>query len=78
MTDLATTKHNEKTKLTATWINGAAIALLAVGGFAPSISYISSTDHSRSVGSLTLTFIACLIMSGVLHFGARKVLGLLR
>jgi Na+-driven multidrug efflux pump len=36
--DISTTVHNERTKLTATYLNGVAIAVIAVGGLAPIFS----------------------------------------
>lgn len=78
MSDLATTIHSERTKLTATWLNGVAIALMAVGGFAPTISYFAATVSTPSPGWLTATGAACFLFSTVLHFMARKVLGRLR
>ena len=35
--------HNERTKLTATWLNGLATAAVAVGSIAPSIAAVSGT-----------------------------------
>lgn len=48
MTDLATTIHNERTKLTATWLNGLAIAVAAIGGVAPLVSVLSDSAIWRS------------------------------
>jgi hypothetical protein len=78
VSDLATTIHNERTKLTATWLNGVAIALMAVGGFAPTISYLAATVSAPSPEWLTTTSAACFGFSVALHFMARKVLGRLR
>jgi hypothetical protein len=36
--------HNEQTKLTATWLNGIAIASIAVGGIAPFVAAILGTS----------------------------------
>lgn len=30
--------HNERTKLTATFLNGLAVAIIAIGGFAPFVN----------------------------------------
>ena len=38
--------HNEKIKLTATWLNGIAVAAVAVGGIAPSIAIVAGTIGS--------------------------------
>jgi hypothetical protein len=40
MTDIFTTIRNERTKLTATWLNGLSVALYAFGGLAPLASSI--------------------------------------
>jgi hypothetical protein len=41
--------HNERTKLTATYINGLAIAVFAVGGLAPILSnlYAGAPNPAR-------------------------------
>jgi hypothetical protein len=36
---------NERTKLTATYVNGVAIAIFAIGGFAPLISLASASTQ---------------------------------
>lgn len=51
--------HNERTKLTATYFNGAAISIFAIGGFAPVAAGFGS-------GLQTVTII--------LHLLARRVL----
>ena len=78
MSDLQATIHNERTKLTATWLNGLAIALLAIGGFAPFVSFISSAQPAVSIGVLGFVGLVCLFMSAGLHLVARKVLGRLK
>ncbi|GLQ38970.1 hypothetical protein GCM10007908_25900 [Rhizobium albus] len=78
MSDLATTIHNERTKLTATWLNGLAIAVMAIGGFAPLITYVSSAESSLSVEGLALIGVICLLLSAALHLVARIVLGRLK
>jgi multidrug transporter EmrE-like cation transporter len=68
--------ENERTKLTATYINGIAIAVFAVGSFAPTI-----TSLNGAVGFPVVTGIAavsCICASGALHFMARRVLKGLR
>ncbi|MGN6550824.1 MAG: amino acid transporter [Pararhizobium sp.] len=67
MEDVDTTRHNERAKLTAVYFNGIAIALLTIGGFAPSISYISSSGGAASLLSMAVTFAACFAMSVALH-----------
>jgi hypothetical protein len=64
--------RNERAKLTATYLNGIAIAIFAVGGLAPVISAASSA----SVISLpaTMSTAICLFASVAPHFVARRVL----
>jgi len=68
---------NEQAKLTATYLNGLAIALFAVGGLAPVFSGIYSgtiTDgHTLAIGSGS-----CFVASIALHFVARMILRRLR
>jgi Na+/melibiose symporter-like transporter len=79
MTDLATTIHNERTKLSATWLNGLAIALAAIGGFAPTVSYFAEQNQQTlpAITSLAVA-VACLTMSIALHLVARTLLGRLK
>ncbi|ACM38019.1 MULTISPECIES: hypothetical protein [Rhizobium/Agrobacterium group] len=64
--------RNERTKLTATYINGVAIAIFAVGGFAPVISTVNS-GHGPN-GNLALVCSICILASVALHLLARKIL----
>jgi hypothetical protein len=75
MTDLATTIHNERTKLSATWLNG----LAAIGGFAPTVSYFAEQNQQTlpAITSLAVA-VACLTMSIALHLVARTLLGRLK
>ncbi|MDO5613625.1 MAG: hypothetical protein Q4G14_10355 [Paracoccus sp. (in: a-proteobacteria)] len=64
--------RNERTKLTATFINGLAIAIFAVGGLAPLFSAAYGTSNAGwrlAVGSL-----ACFAGSAALHLLARRIL----
>lgn len=74
MSDLATTIHNERTKLTATWLNGLSIALAAVGGFAPFVNFAAS-DGAEVPARTVIVVATCLIASAGLHLAARKTLG---
>jgi ABC-type multidrug transport system permease subunit len=76
MLDILTTVHNERTKLTATYLNGVAIAVIAVGGLAP----IFSAFYNGQFVSLLLPVGAfvCFVLSYTLHFGAKWVLRGLR
>ncbi len=65
--------RNERIKITATWFNGAAVAALAVGCFAPIVAYVTSSTHIP-LGDLNLLVAAWLFMSVSLHLAARRVL----
>jgi MFS superfamily sulfate permease-like transporter len=75
----AKTVKNERAKLTATYMNGLAVAIVAVGFFAPSFSPQAGATASVSALQLqALTGLLCLIASGILHIGARMILRDLR
>lgn len=64
--------QNERTKLSATYLNGIAIAIIAVGGFAPLVARVSMGEApSLSVAILCVT---CILISATLHYAARYVL----
>lgn len=65
--------RNERIKITATWFNGAAIAAVAVGCFAPIVAFITSTTHIPG-RDLNLLVAAWLFVSVGLHLAARMVL----
>ena len=66
--------HNEQTKLTATYLNSLAIAIWAVGGFAPLVAALSSDlPPSRPMTLLALVSV-CFAASGALHSLARRLL----
>jgi hypothetical protein len=77
-TNLETTIHNERTKLTSTWLNGLAIAIAAVGGVAPTVSILSSNATDFSALAVSVTSVGCLLISGGLHYLARILLKRLR
>jgi hypothetical protein len=66
--------HNERTKLSATYLNGVAIAVLAIGAFAPLVSY-ASAGSEVSPAVLSVLSLGCLIVSTLLHYAARRLLG---
>lgn len=82
---------NERAKLTATYLNGIAVALFAVGGLAPLITIGSSIQdfspglttgvaHFRinySGASLVISLV-CFAGSAALHSAARRALRTLR
>ena len=70
------TVRNERRKLTASWLNTIATALMAAGVFAPAASQIYGFGPSRVDQTLVLISSAvCLAVSLVLHFSGRQVLG---
>jgi hypothetical protein len=66
--------RNEQTKLTATYLNGLAIALFAVGGLAPVFSYAFSSTAGQPLWAVAVVAMICLIVSAVLHLIARRFL----
>ena len=64
---------NERYKLTATWLNGLAVAVFAVGVLTPTFAAVNS------LGTLNLTVIGsaslCIAASSTLHIVARRLLG---
>ena len=64
---------NEKAKLSATYLNGLAIAVMAVGGFAPLVSFPFSGD-GRSLWTTVMVVVICIVISIALHLIARRVL----
>ena len=64
---------NEQTKLTATFLNGIAIATFAVGGLAPVFS--SLYGPTGPTPFLLSTSGICFVMALALHYVARRVLG---
>ena len=64
--------RNEQTKLTATFMNGAAIAVLGVGGLAPLAAIVQSEQISPGV---MLFVFGCILASMGLHLLARLTLG---
>ncbi len=67
--------HNERVKLRATYLNGMAIAVLAVGGFAPLASYINSSATAASSGVASGLVLVCMIISWTIHRVAQRGLG---
>lgn len=64
--------RNEQTKLTATFLNGIAIAVFAVGGLAP---VFSSLYGDQGVPTFLLAVSGvCFFTALALHYGARLVL----
>ncbi len=66
--------HNERIKLLATYLNGLAIAVFAVGALAPIFSNLygsSSGGQSRPVIAVAMI---CVVLSAALHFIASLIL----
>jgi len=73
------TVHNERLKLSATFLNGLAIALLAVGGVAPVLQTARTMTLQAGEWHRTIVLaVVCLSAAGILHFFARAMLGGLR
>jgi uncharacterized membrane protein YfcA len=69
------TVHNERLKITATFLNGLAIAIFAVGGLAPAIQAMRMMMLPPELLKGTVAVvIVCTLVSGILHFAARRVL----
>lgn len=72
------TVANERAKISATYANGLAVALMAVGTLSPAVaSQPLPTDPKALYLQAAIGFV-CLIGSGVLHLQARRILGDLR
>lgn len=71
--------HNERTKLTAAWLNAVATALIAAGLFAPLAALLYGLTELRvSFAEVSLTFAGCLAGSLFLHVIGLMLLGRLR
>jgi hypothetical protein len=70
------TVRNERRKLTASWLNAIATALVAAGVFAPVASQIYGFGSNRADQTLVLASSSvCLAVSLILHLVGRQVLG---
>ncbi len=65
--------NNERAKLSATYLNGLAIAVMAIGGFAPLVSFPFSGD-GRTLLTTVMVVAICMVISTALHLIARQVL----
>jgi Na+/melibiose symporter-like transporter len=68
--------HNERTKLTATWLNTLAAATVVTGVIAPMVAVVFGLPTSGTVSPTAFMFaIAVWLLLGVaLHIVARRVL----
>lgn len=79
LTDRDALIANERTKLSATYVNGVAIAVLAVGGLAPLFAQRATPPINPVDPWLTPAIsLLCLCISGALHWAARGSLRELR
>jgi hypothetical protein len=71
--------HNERTKLSASWLNALATAVVAAGLFAPAAALLYGLSDLK-IGALFMVGVAlaCLALGAVLHLGGRMLLGRLR
>jgi hypothetical protein len=70
------TVRNERRKLTASWFNAIATALMAAGVFAPAASQIYGFGLNRVDQTLVLaSSTVCVVLSLGLHLVGRQVLG---
>ena len=69
--------HNERTKLTANWLNAMASGVIITGVVAPSIAVLFQLSMGIGVSPLLLVAASGVwLSSGVaLHFAGRKVVG---
>lgn len=72
--------HNERTKLSATALNGTALASIAAGFITPLAAISFDVPGSAARGALptTLFALAWRVTGGILHLAARYLLGSLR
>lgn len=71
--------HNERTKLTASWLNALATALLAAGAFAPGAALIYRlTPVGIGPRYMIAVAVGCFIIGGALHLLGRIFLRRLR
>ena len=71
--------HNERVKLTASWFNTLATAIVAAGAFAPAAALLYGLAASLITGVTVLALvIGCLALGLSLHLAGRALLGKLR
>jgi len=60
--------HNERTKLTATWFNTLATAVIAAGFFGPVAALVYQlVPVAIGTGTIVAVAFGCLALGGVLH-----------
>jgi len=71
--------HNERTKLTASWLNALATALIAAGTFAPLVALLYGVSApSANQPVLAALAVVCFGAGICLHWGGRAYLKRLR
>ena len=71
--------HNERAKLTATWLNALSTALIAAGFFAPAAALLYGLAQLATGFAYMLTLtLGCVGLGAGIHVIARAVLGRLR
>jgi hypothetical protein len=71
--------ENERTKLTATWLNTLATALIATGALAPAAAALIGISILPIAVSRVIVLAACCIVVGsAIHLASRRLLGSLR
>lgn len=65
---------NERTKLTATFLNGVSIAMVAAGAVAPLVAFTYGVQGTAAGPTTALIGLAWLASGFVLHFVARWLL----
>ena len=71
--------HNERTKLTAAWLNTLATALLGAGALVPSAAWLYGFSVAPvETGALVVISLACIVVSAVIHSVGLALLGSLR
>ena len=68
---------NERTKLLATYLNGVAIATLAIGGVAPLASLVSGVSSASALTVFAMVTVSAAMSVGA-HLSGRWVLGRLQ
>lgn len=64
--------RNERRKLTASYVNGIALALVGIGVFAQVVAFAQALSVTTAS---VLVMLSCSLASLILHWSARNVLG---
>ncbi|MBB5045793.1 hypothetical protein HNR60_000528 [Rhodopseudomonas rhenobacensis] len=69
------TSHNERRKLTATFVNTIGAAVFSVGGLGPIVSYATGLPTILNLDQVILLAAVCFLIGLGLHLGGRMLLG---